>query len=221
MSKPEAAQAPQIRCKYSKLVPIADLKPNPLNPNTHTSEQLKRFAEILRYQGTRRPFRVSNQSGYLTVGHGQLAAYKLNGWTECPVDFQDYEDAAQEYADLVADNALATWSQLDFTVINEAMGQFKGCNPEMFGIDGFDPNSSAVTFPDARSKNEFTKDEKTLEYMASQSRNVVLVYSLTEFTRMTELMGEVMSKEGLESFSDVVKHLLENYGKGQPKKNKL
>lgn len=40
------------------------------------------------------------------------------GMTHVPVNFQDYENEEQEYADSVADNAIALWSDLDLAGIN-------------------------------------------------------------------------------------------------------
>ena len=107
-----------IRCSYDKLVPLKDIKPNPKNPNIHSPEQIKRLAEILKYQGIRKPLIVSKQSGLLITGHGTLEAIKLNGWKEAPVSYQDFEDSDQEYAHMVADNSLASWAQLDLMQVN-------------------------------------------------------------------------------------------------------
>jgi len=109
----------KINCEYTRLVPIGDPRPNPKNPNKHTPEQIARLAHILEYQGWRKPVVVSNLSGFVTSGHGRLLAALKNGWHEVPVSFQDYVDEAQEYADLVADNAIAEWASIDLAMINQ------------------------------------------------------------------------------------------------------
>ena len=101
---------------------IAELSPHPKNRNAHPSDQIKRLAKILEYQGFCYPIKISKLSGYITSGHGRLEAAKLNGWTEVPVNYQDYEDETQEYADLQADNAIASWAELDFSGINADLG---------------------------------------------------------------------------------------------------
>jgi hypothetical protein len=213
---------PKIRCSYAALVPMSELKPYPNNPNVHQAEQIALFARILKNQGTRRPFRVSKLTGFLTAGHGQLEAYKLNGWNLCPVDYQDYDDEPQEYADVVADNSLATWAHLDLEAVQKQVESFGSkFEVEMLGVDGFSLQPEEIKFPDERGKSELTKDEKTSEYMASQSRNVVLVYSLPEFTRVTSLLGEIMKLKSFESFSDAVKSILEEYAGNLLKKSKL
>jgi DNA modification methylase len=102
-----------VRCPYDKLANPKELKPHPKNPNSHDDEQIERLSEILKYQGWRYPIKVSNQSGYITSGHGRvLAALQLQLPT-VPISYQDYETEDQEYADLIADNAIASWSILD------------------------------------------------------------------------------------------------------------
>lgn len=100
------------------MVSVKELKPNPLNRNSHPKDQIERLAKILEYQGWRYPIKVSKRSGLITSGHGRLEAAKLLKLKEVPVSFQDYADEAQEYADLTADNAIASWSELDLSGIN-------------------------------------------------------------------------------------------------------
>jgi DNA modification methylase len=100
------------------MVSVKDLKPNPLNRNSHPKDQIERLAKILEYQGWRYPIKVSKRSGLITSGHGRLEAAKLLKLKEVPVSFQDYADEAQEYADTVSDNSIASWSELDLSGIN-------------------------------------------------------------------------------------------------------
>jgi ParB-like chromosome segregation protein Spo0J len=106
------------------LVAIDQLKLNPKNPNRHSQVQIAVYAAILAHQGVRQPVRVSNRSGFVVKGHGQIEASKLNGWTHVPVEMQDYDSDAQEYADLVADNALGHQSELDLASINMDLPDF-------------------------------------------------------------------------------------------------
>lgn len=128
-----------IRCLYDKLAPIAELRPHPKNRNAHPADQIKRLAKILEYQGFRYPIKVSKLSGHITSGHGRLEAAKLNGWTEVPVNYQDYEDETQEYADLQADNAIASWAELDFSGINADLGDLgPDFDIDLLGIKNFE-----------------------------------------------------------------------------------
>lgn len=128
----------KIHCAYDSLIKIENLKPHPKNPNKHSEDQLLRLANILEYQGIRRPIRVSKLSGYVTAGHGLLLAAKRNRMREVPVNFQDYENEEQEYADIIADNAIATWADLDLSSINLNLADMDpSFDIEMFGLKDF------------------------------------------------------------------------------------
>ena len=108
----------KVRCLYDELAPIDGLTPHPKNRNKHPDDQIKRLADILKYQGWRYPIKVSKQTGFITSGHGRLLAARLNGWDKVPINKQDYENEDQEYADVQADNAIASWAELDLAGIN-------------------------------------------------------------------------------------------------------
>lgn len=130
----------KIRCEYTRMVPVGELKPNPLNKKLkkHTPEAIERTAKVLEYQGWRRPITVSNQSGLISVGHKRFYAAKLRGWETVPVSFQDYDDETQEHADLVSDNALNEWDTLDLGGVNEVVPDMgPDFDVDLLGIKGF------------------------------------------------------------------------------------
>lgn len=100
----------KVYCAFTKLVPVADLKPHPKNWNEHPPEQLEMAAKIFE-QGIRRPIRVSALSGLITVGHGALETAKMKGWKEWPVEIQAYATEKEELADVTADNKLGAKSR--------------------------------------------------------------------------------------------------------------
>ena len=125
-------------CAHTKLVELKTLKPNPKNPNKHPKDQIERLAKIIEYQGQRAPIVVSNRSGFITKGHGRLEALRALGWIHAAVDYQDYEDEAQEYADIVADNAIGAWAEMDLSEINKEMLDFgPDFDLDMLGLEGF------------------------------------------------------------------------------------
>lgn len=127
-----------VNCLYDKLVPVSELKQHPKNRNAHPKDQVERLAKILKYQGWRYPIKVSKQSGFITSGHGRLEAAIENGWPEVPVNYQDYENETQEYADLQADNAIASWSDLDLSKINTDLSDLgPDFDLDMLGIKDF------------------------------------------------------------------------------------
>lgn len=107
-----------IHCAYDELVEIEKLKARPKNPNKHSSDQIQRLAKILQYQGIRRPVRASNQTGFITAGHGLVESLRFLKEKLVPVNYQNYEDEDQEYADIIADNSIASWAELDLSAIN-------------------------------------------------------------------------------------------------------
>ena len=119
-------------------MPIEGLLEHPKNPNKHTKEQIKRLAKILEYQGWTYPINVSNLSGFINTGHGRLAAAKLNGWTEVPVNFIDFESDEQELANLISDNAIAEWAELDLGQINLMLPEIGPIDIELLGIKDFE-----------------------------------------------------------------------------------
>lgn len=129
----------KVKCSFSEMVPIHKLVPHPKNPNEHPDDQIEMLSKIIDYQGMRSPIVVSRLSGFITKGHGRLAALKKLGWESAPIDYQDYQDEAQEYADIVADNAIAEWASLNLKQINE---DFVELGPEldieMLGIKDFE-----------------------------------------------------------------------------------
>jgi hypothetical protein len=110
-------------CSYSELLDINSPKiiPNPKNPNNHPADQIERLAKVIEYQGQRHPLIISKRSGFLVVGHGRLEAIKKLGWEKIAVSYQDFENEAQEYSFVVSDNAIASWSELDLSAINNEM----------------------------------------------------------------------------------------------------
>lgn len=107
----------KIDCAYDELIDVHKLIPNPKNNNKHSKEQIERLSKIIDFQGQRQPIVVSNRSGFIVKGHGRLEAIKLLGWDKCAVDYQDYESEAQEYADMIADNQIATWAEFDTQMV--------------------------------------------------------------------------------------------------------
>ena len=102
-----------VLCAHDAMVPIEELVPNPRNPNTHPEAQIELLAKIIQAQGWRAAITVSNRSGFIVRGHGRLEAATRAGCKTVPVDYQDYANEADEWADLLADNRLAELAETD------------------------------------------------------------------------------------------------------------
>ena len=114
-----------VYCAHDKIVETDALVGNPRNPNKHPKEQVAALAKIIKRQGWRHPIVVSNRSGFVVKGHGRLMAAKELGATHVPVDYQDYESEASEYADLMADNKIQEFSELDAKLSAEILLDIK------------------------------------------------------------------------------------------------
>lgn len=128
----------RFKCAYDKLVDIDTLQPNPKNPNKHPDRQIEMLAKIIKYQGQRSPIVVSNRSGFITKGHGRLAALRKLGFEKAAVDYQDYYDEAQEYADMVADNKIAELAEHDDKFMDKViLEEFPDIDLELLGLDNY------------------------------------------------------------------------------------
>lgn len=128
----------KVRCAHDELVLTSQLKSHPKNRNRHPADQIVRLADILKYQGWRYPVKVSKRSGFVTSGHGRIEAARLNGWDKVPVNYQDYDSEEQEYADVQADNAIASWAELDLSGINSDLGDLgPDFDIDLLGIKDF------------------------------------------------------------------------------------
>jgi len=132
--KTEAA----VKCAYSQMMPIEQIIPNPRNPNTHPAKQITLLGKVIKAQGWRSPITVSNLSGFIVRGHARLEAAHLIGCTQCPVDFQDYDTEAQEWADMIADNKIAELAELDPLKLKDILGELdlSGLDMDLTGFGG-------------------------------------------------------------------------------------
>lgn len=116
----------EVYCAYTEMVPTDSLVENPRNPNKHPEVQIIALAKIIRHQGWRNPIVVSRRSGFVIKGHGRLLAARMLGEESVPVDYQNYESEAAEWADMVADNKIAELSAIDEHELNALLHELDG-----------------------------------------------------------------------------------------------
>lgn len=126
----------KILCAYDEMRDIDSLVLNPRNNNKHPESQLQQLAKIIKYSGFRSPIVVSARSGFVVKGHGRIAAAKILGINKVPVDIQEYTDEAQEWADMVADNKIASYAEFDEALTRELLKDIEqsGLDIEMAGF---------------------------------------------------------------------------------------
>src|SRR5690554_800927 len=130
----------EIKAKKIELVDIDSLVENPKNNNIHPPEQIERFAKIIKAHGFRNPLVVSNRSGFVLCGHGRIQAARELGLEKLPVIYQDFENEAEEYAHMTADNAIASWAKIDYSMVSEEVLDLgPDFDIELFGLKDFSP----------------------------------------------------------------------------------
>ncbi len=152
-----------IKAKDIRLVDVDSLVPNPKNNNKHPKEQIERLAKLIKYQGFRNPLVVSNRSGFVLCGHGRIEAAKLAGLKQVPVMYQDFENEAQEYAYLTSDNAIASWSELDLSMVTDQLTDFgpEFNDLELLGIESIE-SLKDVFFEEGSLEDQGQLDQKQM-----------------------------------------------------------
>ena len=125
-----------VFCAHDALISVEEAVPNPRNPNQHSDRQVAILSGVIQATGWRQPITVSRQSGFMVKGHGRLLAARQKGWTQIPVDYQQYATEAEEWADLIADNRIAELSEVDNALLMELVGELGDDVPlELTGFD--------------------------------------------------------------------------------------
>lgn len=85
-------------------VKISDLKPHPMNYNTHPEAQIKELMKSLQMFGQFKNIVI--RQGLLICGHGLVEAAKKIGWTELYAEIRDDLSDDEAKSMMIADNAL-------------------------------------------------------------------------------------------------------------------
>jgi hypothetical protein len=178
----------EIKAKEITFVDIDSLIPNPKNNNKHPKEQIERLSKLIKYQGFRNPLVVSSRSGFVLCGHGRIEAAKLAGMKQLPVMYQDFENEAQEYAYLTSDNAIASWSELDLSLVNtEMLDLGPDFDIELLGIENFtiDPVDSQIENQEILGDRDFSNE------LGEKNDYIVLLFDQKEDFEVAKEMFEV------------------------------
>jgi ParB-like chromosome segregation protein Spo0J len=214
----------KINCSYTKLVPVEELVKHPKNPNKHPSGQIELLAKIIKTQGFRSPIVISKRSGFIVKGHGRLQASIKAGLKEVPVDVQEYESDAEEYADMIADNRIAELSEMDSDTLLELIGELEKVD---FDIDltGFEEQDidqllNGVSEEDKKEGGyldiEYTKKIKAPNYeIKGDKPNIEELY---EAEKYKSLVSEIEKSNLTEEQKEFLKisasrHIVFNYEK--------
>lgn len=193
-----------VKCLYDQMVAVEDLKPHPKNPNRHGSDQLDRLGFIIETQGWRRPVRVSKLSGHITAGHGALEAAKKKGWTHVPVNFQEYASEAEEYQDIVADNAIGLWSELDLEMIKMELPALGEMNLELLGLEKFDLSTE-------RTEDGEVFDRTHEQYTGSIIKQIVLFFKADDYPTIVARANAMLERLEVKDYSELFLRLMDEH----------
>ena len=101
-------------CSTIAHLPIEAIAPDPLNPRTHSREQIQAIARSIQAFGFNAPILV-DRNGIIKAGHGRFEAAKFLGLTHVPVIRLEHLSEQQAKAYMLADNKLTDRSSWDDT----------------------------------------------------------------------------------------------------------
>lgn len=161
----------KIDCAFDEMIPLEKLVSNPRNNNTHSDKQIKILSKLISAHGFRYPIVVSKRSGFIVSGHGRLAALKLLGVKEAPVDFQDFSSEAEEYQVLTSDNEIARWSVLDYDLVRLALNDMPDIELDLLGIKNFKLDEVEL-----KSDDGIIEDKKFMLVLELKDENELMMF---------------------------------------------
>jgi len=148
----------ETKCSHTRLADIADLVENPRNPNGHPDSQIELLAKIIASQGWRSPIVVSKRSGFIVKGHGRYQAALKLGLDQVPIDEQEYESEAKEWADMIADNRLAELADIDRSDLKDLLSDLDTGDFDM-DLTGFLEDDLSSLMSEFEEESEGLTDE--------------------------------------------------------------
>lgn len=120
------------------MVPIADLKPRPNNPRTHSKKQLRQIASSITRFGWTNPV-IRDESNTIIAGHGRVEAAKLLGLSEVPTLLLSGLSEADIRAYVIADNRLAETAGWDAQLLGSELAYLASLDFDFdLTLTGFD-----------------------------------------------------------------------------------
>lgn len=186
-----------FKCAYSEIVPIHKLVENPKNNNKHPARQVELLAKVIDYQGQRNPIVVSKRSGFIVKGHCRLQALKLLDWENVAVDYQDYDNEAQEYADLIADNKIQSYAEFDEDALLKELQEMNFDDLELLALENMPTMEEAeAEMPDLKSGEKEPFQQMTFTFSDEQAE---VVKEAIEKIKQTEEFKNIDTSENKNS----------------------
>ena len=103
-------------------IPLAELRPNPKNPRTHSNKQLKKIRRSIKAFGPLNPL-IVDENNVILAGHGRAKAAHQEGLTHLPVLRYSHLTDAQKRAYVIADNKIAQEAGWDRDMLAIELGE--------------------------------------------------------------------------------------------------
>lgn len=138
-------------------IPVADLREDPSNVNTHDERSIRTIAASLKRFGLRKPI-VVNDENVVIAGNGTLLAARLLGWKTIACVHTDLTGSdAQAFA--IADNRIAQLANWDHDGLADMLktlgdegidlGDLGWDAEEVAGLTGLPPNADGREFDES------------------------------------------------------------------------
>lgn len=193
----------EIKAENIEMVDIGNIVENPKNNNRHSIEQLDRLEKIIKYQGFRNPLVVSKRTGFLIAGHGRLEVAKKLGMEQVPVIYQDFENEAQEYAHLTADNEIARWAELDRQAVHLELQELD-LDIDLLGIENFNLlDSGEVDLPDLGDGSDSMIKQMTFTVSTEQAD--IIEDALKKIKKESECYDEINENSNGNALAEIMR----------------
>lgn len=201
--------------KYQSIA-IEKLIPYARNARKHSDQQVAQIAASIREFGFNAPVLI-DQHHNIIAGHGRVLAARKLELAEVPCVQFSHLTENQRRAYVLADNQIALNSEWDETMLALELSDLRTEDFDL-NLTGF--NGDAIE----RFLNPPEPELATVEYggktMAERAegydesivRQIVLVYSLSQYNSVMEALGDYAEKNGLANNVEVINHLLETNG---------
>ena len=193
----------KIQSKDIQLVDVSTLVFNPKNNNKHSDEQIDRLVKLIEFQGFRNPAVVSNRSGFVIAGHGRIMAARKIGMNLIPVMYQDFDSEAQEYAYLTSDNAIASWSELDLSMVNtEMLDLGPDFDVDLLGIKDFVIEPCEIDLPEMSGENP---ECQKMTFIVSNEQKDIIDEAIEKAKKEEECSDELNENSNGNALAAIVK----------------
>ena len=179
----------KIHCKYDELAATKSLKDHPKNRNEHSEKQILHLSRLYQHHGIRHPIIVSNLSKCIVAGHGRKLAAIEAGIEFFPVVYQDFENAAAEYAFIQSDNAIAIQAELDVAGIREDLAELgPDFDVDTLGIEDFVATPEEGELPELSGKDP---DFQQRTFVLSNEQSDILDEALEKAMQEEDCSDEI------------------------------